>query len=178
TNGYFNGITPMLRAYDATACYIDQGGNKRPGAFAIYFELWHPDIFEFLNPRKNHGKEESHVRDLLDSSSFVSEEANFEYRVFGSMKQVEANTEWLLICLNKAPSLHEVYADEFEKLYEKYEKHAQIETGNPFMVYKDAPNGSSFHSFLALVSNLCTETIEYSSPDEITVCNPSPGSGT
>ncbi|PBK77847.1 ribonucleotide reductase large subunit, partial [Armillaria solidipes] len=96
-------ITPMLRAYDATAHYVDQGGNKRPGAFAIYFELWHPDIFEFLDSRKNHGKEESCA-------------------LFGSMKWVEANAEWLLICLNEAPSLHEVYADEFEKLYKKYEK--------------------------------------------------------
>lgn len=181
TNGYSNGIIPMLRAYDATARYVDQGGNKRPGAFAIYLEPWHPDIFEFLDLRKNHGKEESRARDLFYALWIPD--------LF--MKRVEANAEWSFFCPNEAPGLHEVYGDEFEKLYEKYEKEgrarksvpaqklwyaildAQVETGNPFMVYKDAANAKSNQKNLGVIksSNLCTEIIEYSSPDEIAVCN-------
>ncbi|EGN98576.1 hypothetical protein SERLA73DRAFT_92011 [Serpula lacrymans var. lacrymans S7.3] len=181
TNGYSNGIVPMLRAYDATARYVDQGGNKRPGAFAIYLEPWHNDIFDFIDLRKNHGKEESRARDLFYALWIPD--------LF--MKRVEANGEWSLFCPNEAPNLHEVYGEEFEALYEKYEKEgrsrrtipaqklwyaileAQIETGGPFMCYKDAANRKSNQKNLGTIksSNLCTEIIEYSSPDETAVCN-------
>lgn len=181
TNGYSNGIVPMLRAYDATARYVDQGGNKRPGAFAIYLETWHSDIFEFLDLRKNHGKEEARARDLF-YALWISD-------LF--MKRVEANGEWSLFCPNEAPGLHEVHSEEFEALYEKYEKEgrarktipaqklwyaileAQIETGGPFMVYKDHANRKSNQKNLGTIksSNLCTEIIEYSSPEETAVCN-------
>ncbi|KAH7906714.1 ribonucleotide reductase [Hygrophoropsis aurantiaca] len=181
TNGYSNGIVPMLRAYDATARYVDQGGNKRPGAFAIYLEPWHNDVFDFLDLRKNHGKEESRARDLFYALWICD--------LF--MKRVEANGEWSLFCPNEAPNLHEVHGAEFEALYEKYEKEgrarrtipaqklwyaileAQIETGGPFMVYKDAANAKSNQKNLGTIksSNLCTEIIEYSSPDETAVCN-------
>ncbi|KAJ8593956.1 ribonucleotide reductase alpha subunit [Rhizopogon salebrosus TDB-379] len=181
TNGYSNGIIPMLRAYDATARYVDQGGNKRPGAFAIYLEPWHPDVFDFLDLRKNHGKEESRARDLFYALWICD--------LF--MKRVEANENWSLFCPNEAPDLHEVHGEEFEALYEKYEKEgrarkvipaqklwyaileAQIETGGPFMCYKDAANRKSNQKNLGTIksSNLCTEIIEYSSPDETAVCN-------
>ncbi|KAF5351294.1 hypothetical protein D9758_008046 [Tetrapyrgos nigripes] len=181
TNGYSNGIVPMLRAYDATARYVDQGGNKRPGAFAIYLEPWHPDIFDFLDLRKNHGKEETRARDLFYALWIPD--------LF--MKRVEAGGDWSLFCPNEAPDLHEVYGPEFEALYEKYEKEgrarntvpaqklwyaildAQIETGGPFMVYKDPANMKSNQKNLGTIksSNLCTEIIEYSSPDETAVCN-------
>ncbi|KAF8869593.1 ribonucleotide reductase alpha subunit [Gymnopilus junonius] len=181
TNGYSNGIVPMLRAYDATARYVDQGGNKRPGAFAIYLEPWHSDIFEFLDLRKNHGKEEARARDLF-YALWISD-------LF--MKRVEANEQWSLFCPNEAPDLHEVYGEEFEALYERYEKEgrarktipaqklwyaileAQIETGGPFMVYKDHANRKSNQKNLGTIksSNLCTEILEYSSPDETAVCN-------
>ncbi|PPQ75016.1 hypothetical protein CVT26_011553 [Gymnopilus dilepis] len=181
TNGYSNGIVPMLRAYDATARYVDQGGNKRPGAFAIYLEPWHSDVFEFLDLRKNHGKEEVRARDLFYALWIPD--------LF--MKRVEANGEWSLFCPNEAPGLHEVYGDEFEALYERYEKEgrarkavpaqklwyaileAQIETGGPFMVYKDHANRKSNQKNLGTIksSNLCTEILEYSSPDETAVCN-------
>ncbi|KAH8818731.1 ribonucleotide reductase alpha subunit [Flagelloscypha sp. PMI_526] len=181
TNGYSNGIVPMLRAYDATARYVDQGGNKRPGAFAIYIEPWHADIFEFIDLRKNHGKEESRARDLFYALWIPD--------LF--MKRVEANGEWSLFCPNEAPGMAEVHGAEFEALYEKYEKEgrarktlpaqklwyaileAQIETGNPFMLYKDAANGKSNQKNLGTIksSNLCTEIIEYSSPEETAVCN-------
>uniref|UniRef100_A0A8H7XPM7 Ribonucleoside-diphosphate reductase n=1 Tax=Psilocybe cubensis TaxID=181762 RepID=A0A8H7XPM7_PSICU len=181
TNGYSNGIVPMLRAYDATARYVDQGGNKRPGAFAIYLEPWHPDVFEFLDLRKNHGKEEARARDLFYALWIPD--------LF--MKRVEANADWTLFCPSEAPNLHEVYGTEFEELYAKYEKEgrgrktvsaqklwyaileAQIETGGPFMVYKDHANNKSNQKNLGTIksSNLCTEILEYSSPDETAVCN-------
>ncbi|EJD37235.1 hypothetical protein AURDEDRAFT_147076 [Auricularia subglabra TFB-10046 SS5] len=181
TNGVSNGLVPMLRAFDSTARYVDQGGNKRPGAFAIYLEPWHPDVFEFLDLRKNHGKEEVRARDLFYALWIPD--------LF--MKRVEANGEWSLFCPNEAPGLHEVHSAEFEALYERYEKEgrarktipaqklwyaileAQIETGGPFMLYKDAANAKSNQQNLGTIksSNLCTEIIEYSSPDETAVCN-------
>ncbi|PPQ64159.1 hypothetical protein CVT24_008794, partial [Panaeolus cyanescens] len=181
TNGYSNGIVPMLRAYDATARYVDQGGNKRPGAFAIYLEPWHADIMEFLDLRKNHGKEEARARDLFYALWICD--------LF--MKRVESNGEWSLFCPNEAPGLGDVWGEEFEEMYERYEKEgrarktipaqklwysileAQIETGTPFMVYKDAANRKSNQKNLGTIksSNLCTEIIEYSSPDETAVCN-------
>ncbi|RXW14162.1 hypothetical protein EST38_g11687 [Candolleomyces aberdarensis] len=181
TNGYSNGIVPMLRAYDATARYVDQGGNKRPGAFAIYLEPWHADVFEFLDLRKNHGKEEVRARDLFYALWIPD--------LF--MKRVEEDGEWSLFCPNEAPDLHEVHSAEFEELYQRYEKEgrarktmkaqklwyaileAQIETGGPFMVYKDHANSKSNQKNLGTIksSNLCTEIIEYSSPDETAVCN-------
>ncbi|KIJ27544.1 hypothetical protein M422DRAFT_37723 [Sphaerobolus stellatus SS14] len=181
TNGYSNGIVPMLRAFDATARYVDQGGNKRPGAFAIYIEPWHADVFEFLDLRKNHGKEESRARDLFYALWIPD--------LF--MKRVEENGKWSLFCPNEAPNLHEVHGAEFEALYERYEREgrakqtmdaqklwfaildAQIETGGPFMLYKDAANAKSNQQNLGTIksSNLCTEIIEYSSPDEVAVCN-------
>ncbi|XP_006462492.1 hypothetical protein AGABI2DRAFT_223838 [Agaricus bisporus var. bisporus H97] len=181
TNGYSNGIVPMLRAYDATARYVDQGGNKRPGAFAIYLEPWHADVFDFLDLRKNHGKEEARARDLFYALWIPD--------LF--MKRVEANGDWSLFCPSEAPGLHEVWGPEFEALYEKYEKEgrqrktmpaqklwyaileSQIETGGPFMVYKDHANSKSNQKNLGTIksSNLCTEIIEYSSPDETAVCN-------
>ncbi|KAF9809621.1 hypothetical protein IEO21_07348 [Rhodonia placenta] len=181
TNGYSNGIVPMLRVYDATARYVDQGGNKRPGAFAIYLEPWHNDVFEFLDLRKNHGKEEVRARDLFYALWIPD--------LF--MKRVEANGKWSLFCPNEAAGLHEVWGEDFEKLYEQYEREgrarqtidaqklwyaildAQIETGNPFMLYKDACNAKSNQQNLGTIksSNLCTEIIEYSSPDETAVCN-------
>ncbi|KAJ7078684.1 ribonucleotide reductase alpha subunit [Mycena epipterygia] len=181
TNGYSNGIVPMLRAFDATARYVDQGGNKRPGAFAIYLEPWHADIFDFIDLRKNHGKEQMRARDLF-LALWIPD-------LF--MKRVEANGEWSLFCPNEAPGLHEVHSAEFEALYEKYEKEgrarktipaqklwyaileAQVETGGPFMLYKDAANSKSNQKNLGTIksSNLCTEIIEYSAPDETAVCN-------
>ncbi|CAK5268053.1 unnamed protein product, partial [Mycena citricolor] len=181
TNGYSNGIVPMLRAYDATARYVDQGGNKRPGAFAIYLEPWHADIFEFIDLRKNHGKEQMRARDLFLALWIPN--------LF--MKRVEADGQWSLFCPNEAPGLHEVHSEEFEQLYEQYEREgrarqtisaqklwyaileAQVETGGPFMVYKDHANAKSNQKNLGTIksSNLCTEIIEYSSPDETAVCN-------
>lgn len=181
TNGYSNGIVPMLRAYDATARYVDQGGNKRPGAFAIYLEPWHSDVFEFLDLRKNHGKEEVRARDLF-YALWISD-------LF--MKRVQEDKKWSLFCPNEAPGLAEVHGAEFEELYERYEREgrarktveaqklwfaildSQIETGGPFMCYKDAANAKSNQKNLGTIksSNLCTEIIEYSSPDEVAVCN-------
>ncbi|KAF2431954.1 ribonucleoside-diphosphate reductase subunit large [Tothia fuscella] len=181
TNGTSNGLVPMLRVYDATARYVDQGGNKRPGAFAIYLEPWHADIFHWLDLRKNHGKEESRARDLF-YALWVSD-------LF--MKRVEANAEWTLMCPNECPGLADVYGDEYEALYEKYEKEgrgretiraqklwyailqAQTETGNPFMLYKDHCNRKSNQKNLGTIrsSNLCCEIVEYSAPDEVAVCN-------
>ncbi|KII86676.1 hypothetical protein PLICRDRAFT_30913 [Plicaturopsis crispa FD-325 SS-3] len=181
TNGYSNGIVPMLRAYDATARYVDQGGNKRPGAFAIYIEPWHDDIFDFLDLRKNHGKEQARARDLFYALWIPD--------LF--MKRVEQNAEWSLFCPNEAPGMADVHGAEFEALFEKYEKEgrarrtipaqklwfaileAQIETGGPFMLYKDAANAKSNQKNLGTIksSNLCTEIIEYSSPEETAVCN-------
>ncbi|KZV91820.1 hypothetical protein EXIGLDRAFT_740474 [Exidia glandulosa HHB12029] len=181
TNGVSNGLVPMLRAFDSTARYVDQGGNKRPGAFAIYLEPWHADVFDFLDLRKNHGKEEVRARDLFYALWIPD--------LF--MKRVEANGEWSLFCPNEAPGLHEVHSAEFEALYERYEKEgrarktipaqklwyaileAQIETGGPFMLYKDACNSKSNQQHLGTIksSNLCTEIVEYSAPDETAVCN-------
>ncbi|KAJ1918697.1 ribonucleotide-diphosphate reductase subunit rnr1 [Mycoemilia scoparia] len=182
TNGTSNGLVPMLRVFNNTARYVDQGGNKRPGAFAIYIEPWHSDIFEFLDLRKNHGKEESRARDLFYALWIPD--------LF--MERVVNNGEWSLFCPNEAQNLHEVWGEEFEVLYKKYEAtpglarrtipaqklwfailDAQIETGNPFMLYKDACNRKSNHQNLGTIkcSNLCTEIVEYSSPDEVAVCN-------
>ncbi|KAJ5455921.1 Ribonucleoside-diphosphate reductase large chain [Penicillium daleae] len=181
TNGSSNGIVPMLRVYNNTARYVDQGGNKRPGAFAIYLEPWHADVFDFLDLRKNHGKEEVRARDLFY--------ALWTPDLF--MKRVEANGDWTLFCPNEAPGLADVYGDEFDALYERYEQEgrgrktikaqklwyaileAQTETGNPFMLYKDACNKKSNQKNLGTIrsSNLCTEIVEYSAPDEVAVCN-------
>ncbi|CAD6500181.1 BgTH12-04284 [Blumeria graminis f. sp. triticale] len=181
TNGNSNGIVPMLRVFNNTARYVDQGGNKRPGAFAIYLEPWHADVFEFLDLRKNHGKEEVRARDLFYALWIPD--------LF--MKRVEKNAEWTLMCPNECPGLADVYGDDFDKLYENYEKEgkgrktikaqklwysileAQTETGNPFMLYKDACNKKSNQKNLGTIrsSNLCTEIVEYSSPDEVAVCN-------
>lgn len=181
TNGNSNGLVPMLRVFNNTARYVDQGGNKRPGAFAIYLEPWHADVFEFLDLRKNHGKEEVRARDLFYALWIPD--------LF--MKRVEKNGDWTLMCPNECPGLADVYGDEFEALYEKYEKEnkgrktikaqklwysileAQTETGNPFMLYKDACNRKSNQKNLGTIrsSNLCTEIVEYSAPDEVAVCN-------
>ncbi|OWT38985.1 ribonucleoside-diphosphate reductase large subunit [Cryptococcus neoformans] len=181
TNGYSNGIIPMLRAYDATARYVDQGGNKRPGAFAIYLEPWHADVFDFIDLRKNHGKEEVRARDLF-YALWISD-------LF--MKRVESDGDWTLMCPAECPGLADVYGEEFEKLYESYERQgkgrktikaqklwfaileAQTETGVPYICYKDAANSKSNQKHLGTIksSNLCTEIMEYSSPDEVAVCN-------
>ena len=181
TNGVSNGIVPMLRVFNNTARYVDQGGNKRPGAFAIYLEPWHPDVFEFVDLRKNHGKDEVRARDLF-LAMWVPD-------LF--MKRVEKNEDCSLMCPAEAPGLADCYGEEFEELYERYEREgrakrsvkaqklwyaileAQIETGNPFMLYKDAANRKSNQKNLGTIksSNLCTEIMEYSSPEETAVCN-------
>ncbi|ADR21802.1 ribonucleoside-diphosphate reductase [Marivirga tractuosa] len=181
TGGVSNGIVPMLRNFDMTARYVDQGGGKRKGSFAIYLEPWHADIFDFLDLKKNHGKEEMRARDLF-------------YAMWMSdlfMKRVEANAEWTLFDPNEASGLDEAYGDDFEKLYEKYEREgkgrktvkaqelwfeileSQIETGTPYMLYKDAANKKSNQKNLGTIksSNLCTEILEYTSKDEVAVCN-------
>merc|ERR1719331_2565294 len=176
TNGMSNGLVPMLRVFNNTARYVDQGGNKRPGAFAIYIEPWHSDIFDFLDLRKNHGKEEQRARDLFYAMWIPD--------LF--MKRVKADGDWSLMCPDECPGLHEVWGDEFEALYGKYEKEgrarktvkaqkiwyhiieSQIETGTPYMLYKDACNRKSNQQNLGTIkcSNLCTEIVEYSAPDE------------
>jgi len=181
TNGVSNGIIPMLRNFDMTARYVDQGGGKRKGSFAIYIEPWHSDIFEFLQLKKNHGKEELRARDLFYAMWIPD--------LF--MKRVESNEDWSLFSPDEAKDLHETYGEEFEKLYEKFEKEgkarktvkaqdlwfeileSQIETGNPYILYKDAANKKSNQKNLGTIksSNLCTEIIEYTSPDEVAVCN-------
>lgn len=181
TNGTSNGLIPMLRVYNNTARYVDQGGNKRPGAFAIYLEPWHADVFSFLDLRKNHGKEEVRARDLFYALWIPD--------LF--MKRVEQNGTWTLMCPSEAPGLADVYGDEFEELYEQYEKEgrgretiraqklwyaileAQVETGNPFMLYKDHCNRKSNQKNLGTIrsSNLCCEIVEYTAPDEVAVCN-------
>ena len=181
TNGTSNGIIPMLRVFNDTARYVDQGGGKRKGAFAIYLEPWHADIFEFLDLRKNHGKEEMRARDLF-YALWVSD-------LF--MQRVEANEDWSLFCPHEAPGLADCWGKDFEKLYKKYEKEgrarktvkaqelwfavldAQVETGTPYLLYKDAANGKSNQQNLGTIksSNLCTEILEYTSADEIAVCN-------
>lgn len=181
TNGKSNGIVPMLRNFDMTARYVDQGGGKRKGSFAVYLEPWHADIKDFLDLKKNHGKEELRARDLF-YALWVSD-------LF--MKRVEANEDWSLFCPNEAPGLAECHGAEFERLYEKYEKEgraretikaqelwfevleSQIETGTPYLLYKDSANGKSNQKNLGTIksSNLCTEILEYTSPDEVAVCN-------
>ncbi|CAH2352071.1 ribonucleoside-diphosphate reductase large chain 2 [[Candida] railenensis] len=181
TNGTSNGIIPMVRVFNNTARYVDQGGNKRPGAFALYLEPWHADIFDFIDIRKNHGKEEIRARDLFPALWIPD--------LF--MERVEQNGEWTLFSPNEAPGLPEVYGDEFKQLYEKYEREgkgrktikaqklwyaileAQTETGTPFMLYKDACNLKTNQQNLGTIksSNLCCEIVEYSAPDEVAVCN-------
>ncbi len=181
TNGTSNGIIPMLKVFNDTARYVDQGGGKRKGAFAIYLEPWHADIFEFLDLRKNHGKEEMRARDLFY--------ALWVCDLF--MKRVEEDGDWSLFCPHEAPGLHECWGEDFELLYTRYEHEgrarktikaqelwfaildAQVETGTPYLLYKDAANGKSNQQNLGTIksSNLCTEIIEYTSADEIAVCN-------
>ncbi|MDP6864869.1 MAG: ribonucleoside-diphosphate reductase subunit alpha [Candidatus Poseidoniaceae archaeon] len=181
TNGQSNGLVPMLRVFNDTARYVDQGGGKRKGSIAIYLEPWHPDIFEFLDLRKNHGKEEMRARDLFY--------ALWTPDLF--MERVEQNADWSLFCPNECPGLHDTYGDEFRELYDKYESagqarrtvkarelwdaitQSQIETGTPYMLYKDACNEKSNQKNLGTIrsSNLCTEIIEYTAPDEVAVCN-------
>jgi ribonucleoside-diphosphate reductase alpha chain len=181
TNGNSNGIVPMLRVFNDTARYVDQGGGKRKGSFAIYLEPWHADIFDWLLLRRNHGKEELRARDLF-------------YAVWTPdlfMRRVEANEDWTLMCPNRCPGLVDVYGEEFEALYMKYESEgkgikvvkartiwteiikSQIETGTPYMLYKDAANKKSNQKNIGTIksSNLCTEIMEYTAPDEVAVCN-------
>lgn len=181
TNGTSNGIVPMLRVFNDTARYVDQGGGKRKGSFAIYVEPWHADIFDFLDLKKNHGKEEQRARDLF-YALWVPD-------LF--MKRVESGGDWTLMCPDECPGLSDAWGEKFEKLYTKYEKEgkgkktikaqelwfkileSQIETGTPYMLYKDAANGKSNQQNLGTIksSNLCTEIIEYTAPDEVAVCN-------
>lgn len=181
TNGTSNGIIPMLRVFNDTARYVDQGGGKRKGAFAIYLEPWHADIFEFLDLRKNHGKEELRARDLF-FALWISD-------LF--MKRVEADETWSLFCPNEAPGLSDCWGETFDQLYINYETEgkarrkvkaqelwfkileSQIETGTPYMLYKDAANSKSNQQHIGTIksSNLCTEILEYTSPEEVAVCN-------
>ncbi|RKS99149.1 ribonucleoside-diphosphate reductase subunit alpha [Flavobacterium sp. 123] len=181
TNGTSNGIVPMLRVFNDTARYVDQGGGKRKGSFAIYIETWHADIFEFLDLKKNTGKEEMRARDLFF--------AMWTSDLF--MKRVQEDTTWTLMCPNECPGLYDVYGEEFEAMYTDYEARgkgrktikarelwekileSQIETGTPYMLYKDAANRKSNQKNLGTIrsSNLCTEIMEYTSKDEIAVCN-------
>jgi len=181
TNGTSNGIVPMLRVFNDTARYVDQGGGKRKGSFAIYLETWHADIFDFLDLKKNTGKEEMRARDLFF--------AMWTSDLF--MKRVQEDSTWTLMCPNECPGLYDVYGDEFEALYTSYEAQnkgrktikarelwekileSQIETGTPYMLYKDAANRKSNQKNLGTIrsSNLCTEIMEYTSADEIAVCN-------
>jgi len=181
TNGQSNGLVPMLRVFNDTARYVDQGGGKRKGAFAAYLEPWHADIFDFLELKKNHGNEEHRARDLFYGLWIPD--------LF--MQRVANNEEWSLFCPNEAPGLHNVHSNEFEALYCRYEQEgkaravisaqklwhriieSQIETGTPYMLYKDACNQKSNQQNLGCIksSNLCTEIIEYTDPDEIAVCN-------
>ncbi|HTL70382.1 MAG TPA: ribonucleoside-diphosphate reductase subunit alpha [Candidatus Eisenbacteria bacterium] len=181
SNGTSNGIVPMLRVYNDTARYVDQGGGKRKGAIAVYLEPWHADVFEFLELRKNHGKDEMRARDLFYALWIPD--------LF--MKRVEENGTWSLFCPNEAKGLSECYGEEFEALYTRYESEgrarktvkaqdlwfavleAQIETGTPYILFKDAANRKSNQKNLGTIksSNLCTEIMEYTSPDEVAVCN-------
>ena len=181
TNGTSNGIVPMLRVFNDTARYVDQGGGKRKGSFAIYMEPWHADIFDFLDLKKNHGKEEQRARDLLFALWIPD--------LF--MKRVKENGDWTLMCPHECPGLSDTHSAEFEALYSRYEQEgkgrktvkaqdlwfkimeSQIETGTPYMLYKDAANAKSNQQNLGTIksSNLCTEIIEYTAPDEIAVCN-------
>ncbi|MBK6552037.1 MAG: ribonucleoside-diphosphate reductase subunit alpha [Flavobacteriales bacterium] len=181
TNGTSNGIVPMLRVFNDTARYVDQGGGKRKGSFAMYLEPWHADVFDFLELKKNHGKEEMRARDLFYAMWIPD--------LF--MKRVEQGGQWTLMCPNECPGLADTHGAKFEALYEKYEMEgkgrstikaqdlwfkileSQIETGTPYILFKDAANGKSNQQNLGTIksSNLCTEIIEYTSPDEVAVCN-------
>ena len=181
TNGTSNGIVPLLRVFNDTARYVDQGGGKRKGSFAIYLEPWHADVFDFLDLKKNTGKEESRARDLFYALWIPD--------LF--MKRVEEDSTWTLMCPNECPGLYDTYGADFEALYHKYESEgkgrktikarelwhkvleAQIETGTPYMLYKDACNAKSNQKNLGVIrsSNLCTEILEYTAPDEVAVCN-------
>lgn len=181
TGGTSNGIIPMLKVFNDTARYVDQGGGKRKGAFAVYLEPWHADIFDFLDLKKNHGKEEMRARDLFYAMWIPD--------LF--MERVKENGKWSLFCPNEAPGLHDCYGPEFEALFTKYEEEgrarktlnaqdlwfaileSQIETGTPYILYKDACNQKSNQKNLGTIksSNLCTEILEYTSPDEVAVCN-------
>jgi len=187
TNGYSNGLVPMLRNFNETARYVDQGGGKRKGSFAMYLEPWHADVFDFLELKKNHGKEEQRARDLF-YALWVPD-------LF--MRRVKENAEWTLFCPNETVDLEtgkglmDVHGEEFEKLYTRLEAEgkgarkvkaqqlwfrvleSQMETGTPYMLYKDHANRKSNQQNLGTIksSNLCTEIIEYTSPDEVAVCN-------
>ena len=181
TNGTSNGIVPMLKVFNDTARYVDQGGGKRKGAFAIYLEPWHADVFDFLDMKKNTGKDESRARDLFYALWIPD--------LF--MKRVEADSHWSLFCPHEAPGLADCYGAEFERLYTQYEAEGrakktiraqdlwfhvletQIESGSPYMLYKDSINEKSNQKNLGTIksSNLCTEIMEYTSPDEVAVCN-------
>jgi ribonucleoside-diphosphate reductase alpha chain len=181
TGGTSNGIVPMLKVFNDTARYVDQGGGKRKGAFAIYLEPWHADIMAFLDLKKNHGAEEMRARDLF-YAMWISD-------LF--MERVKAGGDWSLFCPNECPGLHDCFGGEFEALYHKYESEgkarktikaqdlwfaileSQIETGTPYILYKDAANKKSNQKNLGTIksSNLCTEIMEYTSPDEVAVCN-------
>ncbi|HHG85387.1 MAG TPA: ribonucleoside-diphosphate reductase subunit alpha [Bacteroidetes bacterium] len=181
TNGTSNGVVPMLRVFNDAARYVDQGGGKRKGAFAMYLEPWHADVFEFLDLKKNHGKEENRARDLFYALWIPD--------LF--MERVKAGGEWSLFCPNESPGLHDCWGEEFEALYHKYEKEgrarktikaqdlwfkileSQIETGTPYILFKDACNRKSNQQNLGTIrsSNLCTEIVEYTAPDEVAVCN-------
>ncbi len=181
TNGTSNGIVPMLRVFNDTARYVDQGGGKRKGSFAIYMEPWHADVFDFLDLKKNHGKEEARARDLFYALWIPD--------LF--MQRVKDNADWTLMCPHECPGLSDTHSAEFEKLYLGYEAagkgrktikaqdlwfkilESQIETGTPYMLYKDAANAKSNQQNLGTIksSNLCTEIIEYTAPDEVAVCN-------
>ena len=181
TNGESNGIVPMLRVFNDTARYVDQGGGKRKGSFAMYIEPWHADVFDFLDLKKNHGKEEQRARDLFYALWIPD--------LF--MKRVKENGDWTLMCPHECPGLSDTHSAEFEALYTKYEAEgkgrktikaqdlwfkileSQIETGTPYMLYKDAANAKSNQQNLGTIksSNLCTEIIEYTAPDEVAVCN-------
>merc|ERR1719258_108611 len=187
TNGYSNGLVPMLKNFNETARYVDQGGGKRKGSFAMYLEPWHSDVFDFLELRKNHGKEEQRARDLFFALWIPD--------LF--MRRVKEDKDWTLFCPNEAvdvesgKGLMDVWGEEFEKMYTELETankgrktvkaqqlwfrilESQMETGTPYMLYKDAANRKSNQQNLGTIhcSNLCTEIVEYTSPDEVAVCN-------
>ena len=181
TNGTSNGIVPMLRVFNMTARYVDQGGGKRNGSFAIYLETWHADIYDFLDLKRNHGDEEMRARDLF-YALWISD-------LF--MEKVKKDEEWSLFCPDTAPGLADVYGEKFRELYDKYEKEgreikkvkardlwyhildSQMETGTPYLLYKDKANEKSNQKNLGTIksSNLCTEIIEYSDHEQSAVCN-------
>jgi len=181
TNGTSNGIVPMLRVFNNTARYVDQGGGKRKGSIAAYIEPWHADIFAFLDLRKNHGNEMERARDLFYALWIPD--------LF--MERVQSNGEWTLMCPNECPGLDSTWGAEFNALYTRYEAEgkgrktikaqqlwfavldSQVETGTPYMLYKDHCNSKSNQQYLGTIrcSNLCTEIVEYTAPDEIAVCN-------